>query len=529
MSEIIIILEFAWTILVRVSLCAAIVFPIAWLVCYFAQKLPRQVHCWIWRLAYLKVIAASVSIAPIVLPILPASYFDIAEPVANSQVVATGNIHSGDQSPIIPFQRTVQSVSWQHLVVVVWLVGFVFFLLRFCQQVTISRNILTRGVECDCNRVLEIYRKSAEAISVFGPPRVLQSDDIDRPALIGVINPAVVVPSGFTDRIDAEELSLVFRHELAHLKRKDLLWNFIPQIVNLALYFHPLAWVANRRWAMAMESACDELVLQIPDTNTRNYASTLIRVAELISLDRQVDYCTLSVVSSFRTLRERILTMHCQTQLSRSGFIAVCCCVLLVAIVSIVPWKLESQKPNARFVNGDFEADDLSAWEITAGPNAKFKYDRVTKFDIDYQGPREESRVFALSVGQISNEPGVYRYVDICQSVRLTASQQYEIGFDWAVQNFFFLDNHDGGVFEVIVDDRVLTSIDSKSIYAKNIEMGMLRANFTADQDGLHRIGARIGRRYPIPLMNDPSPTQLQYVDNFYVRPINDQHRKSAE
>ena len=51
-------------------------------------------------------------------------------------------------------------------------------------------------------------------------------------------------------------------HELAHLKRHDLAWNWLPTVVGWLFFFHPLVWFMTRRWSEAQEAACDELLIQ---------------------------------------------------------------------------------------------------------------------------------------------------------------------------------------------------------------------------------------------------------------------------
>lgn len=513
------IIESVWTVLGRASLYAAIVFPVAWIACQFLNRVPRRIHCWIWRLAYLKVIVASVWIVPIAVPILPASNINTVSSVETAQMSTQESSLVGTQTGVSQEELAPYVFRWTHLLVVVWLFGFAIFVSRLVREWIYSLRVRRSGVPSTSTRLTKLYRMAATAMGVVRTPRLLETDKIDAPALVGVFHPAVVVPAGLADRIHADELSLVLRHEMGHLKRSDLLWNLLARVVHLVLFFHPMTWLASRRWRLAQEAACDELVLQSPDAHSTIYANALIRVAELMRHDPGERFSMVGVVSSFRSLRERIVAMQSVADWSRSGFAAAACGVLLIALVGIIPWKLVAQKPEIGFVNGDFESGDTTGWTVSSGTNAEFKYEGVTPFDIRGINTGEESKAFSLSVGQISHESDVYRHADITQDMFFELGQQYEISFDWAVQNFFYIDNFDGGTFELIVDGKPLASFDTQNIFTESIERGTLSASFTPSRSGRHSVGARVKRRFPIPFPKFDDPVLLQYVDNFRIQP----------
>ena len=518
MNELTQLIELIWATLVRASVYATIAFPIAWIACFFLRRFPRRLHCWIWRIAYAKVVVASVCFYQIEIPILPATN---SASVLIAEQMETSNL-SNNENPR-PANESVQSTPVTHSFHIIHLATFAWFIAMVCLQFRFLRKwsetirIRRDAEQCNSGHVYERYLQSAQALDCQNPPPLLLSRSIDVPALVGFISPAVVIPHGFPYKVHASELGMVFRHELGHFKRNDLAWNLLPWIVNCFLYFHPLNWLANRRWSACQEAACDELVLQSPDTDSKSYAGTLIRVAELMRHRQNIQFSTIGAVSSFSALRERILAMQHVSRMSRSNVAMAAVGLLTIAAVAIIPWRPVPHSTHPIFINGGFETGDTSGWTITPGPNATFAFDNVQSFDIDDDGPRGLSNAFALSVGQSSYEKDVYRHVDITQNLYLESGQGYELSFDWAVKNFYSIDNFDGGVFELIVDGRVLSSFDTKNVFTKSTETGSLSSTYTAARTGLHSIGVRIARRFPVPFPNASKPIQLQYVDNFLI------------
>ena len=68
------------------------------------------------------------------------------------------------------------------------------------------------------------------------------------------------------------------RHELAHLRRGDLLKSILVRLLMLPHWFNPLAWLAVRRFDEAAEWACDEAAKGADFEGCRAYAAALLQL-----------------------------------------------------------------------------------------------------------------------------------------------------------------------------------------------------------------------------------------------------------
>ena len=93
------------------------------------------------------------------------------------------------------------------------------------------------------------------------PPGVLRSPFLSSPCLDGVRRPAILLPED-----QAEDLREVFVHELAHLLRRDGLWNLLRRSAAAAFWFQPLLWVLSRRLETVAEEVCDDFVVHFGAT-----------------------------------------------------------------------------------------------------------------------------------------------------------------------------------------------------------------------------------------------------------------------
>jgi beta-lactamase regulating signal transducer with metallopeptidase domain len=80
------------------------------------------------------------------------------------------------------------------------------------------------------------------------------------PLTLGVFQPVVLIPADARDW-NLERRRVVILHELAHIRRYDVLTQICAQVVCAMYWYHPLVWIAARRMRFERETACDDLVL----------------------------------------------------------------------------------------------------------------------------------------------------------------------------------------------------------------------------------------------------------------------------
>lgn len=97
------------------------------------------------------------------------------------------------------------------------------------------------------------------------------------PALVGLLQPRIVLPSDFEQRYSPGEQALVLAHERSHLRHGDAWANAAAAFALCLLWFHPLAWWAIGRFRFDQELACDARVLDAAPQSRRAYADALLK------------------------------------------------------------------------------------------------------------------------------------------------------------------------------------------------------------------------------------------------------------
>jgi hypothetical protein len=90
----------------------------------------------------------------------------------------------------------------------------------------------------------------------------LNFDNSSGPLILGVLHPKVFLPRTIGETWSVDEIRPILAHEMVHVKRRDVLLNWIQIIVQTLYFFHPLVWLANWRTRHFREESCDDIAIR---------------------------------------------------------------------------------------------------------------------------------------------------------------------------------------------------------------------------------------------------------------------------
>jgi bla regulator protein blaR1 len=70
----------------------------------------------------------------------------------------------------------------------------------------------------------------------------------------------------------------VLLHELAHIRRRDLVWSWIGEIARIVYFYHPVVHWINYQARLERELACDQLAMAVSGRGPEEYAAMLVQV-----------------------------------------------------------------------------------------------------------------------------------------------------------------------------------------------------------------------------------------------------------
>ena len=280
---------------------------------------------------------------------------EIASPAPSVSVDAAGVTETStgfglDAAPVVS-----SDVSWLRdpavVLIVAWLVGALWMFGRLVVGVANVRRMVRESVPAvgaEWDALVESARRSIGARS---PARLLISPRAAMPFTSGLARPVIVLPVSAEDWTPDRRRS-VLAHELAHVRRRDLLTNAVVQLACVVYWFHPLVRLAARRVRIEAERSCDALVVAA-GTRASDYAGDLLEIARTMRSSATAAVA-LAVArrSDFEGRLLAILAPDCGRNLltaARAALIALSFAAPAVAIGAAVP--ATRGEPNAGAVS----------------------------------------------------------------------------------------------------------------------------------------------------------------------------------
>jgi TonB family protein len=204
-----------------------------------------------------------------------------------------------------------------------WAAGFVLVVAGSTAQWRRIAAVVRRGAPCE--------RRFSDA----GRPRVLCTNELIEPCIVGVLRPVLLLPQNLAERLPYAQLRAVLAHELCHWRRRDNLTFAIHMLVQAVFWFHPLVWWIGTRLVEERERACDEAVVRLGH-DRETYAEGILSVCELYAASSL--RCVAGV--SGADLKERIIHIMRSQPMStlnvarKLALLAAALCALLVPIAA---------------------------------------------------------------------------------------------------------------------------------------------------------------------------------------------------
>lgn len=114
---------------------------------------------------------------------------------------------------------------------------------------------------------------------VSGQTKLFMSSYLDTPFTLGLISPKVIIPRRLID-MDETDLRYVIKHELVHIKNKDLVYKSLGLLVMAIHWFNPVCILLLNELSNMAEICCDKQVVGGEDECVvKRYGLLLIELA----------------------------------------------------------------------------------------------------------------------------------------------------------------------------------------------------------------------------------------------------------
>lgn len=177
------------------------------------------------------------------------------------------------------------------------------------------------------------------------PPVCLAASD-PVPFLHGWLHPCLILPAE-AGTWPEQRLVMVLAHEMAHIRRRDHLWQPVLLLFRLLYWWHPFARLALAQTLRERESACDDIVLS-GNVNAGDYAQLLVETATASRFCRPLPPIALAMASASQItgrVRKILGTNRRRVAPSRLLFVLVPG-VALVLLAPVTVMELHAEEKN---------------------------------------------------------------------------------------------------------------------------------------------------------------------------------------
>ena len=147
----------------------------------------------------------------------------------------------------------------------------------------VVRRIVNRARPLDSEDWLTPLWEVSDRLALDEAPRLLRSEDAKMPFACGLFTPTIVLPAE-CDVWSLDRRRAVLLHELAHVRRHDLVGHTMGRLACAVYWFHPLVWTAAKQLRSESERACDDLALSCGARAT-DYAEHLLDIVTSVRRD----------------------------------------------------------------------------------------------------------------------------------------------------------------------------------------------------------------------------------------------------
>lgn len=303
--------DLLWAILWQSTLMALAVAAI----CFLIRRSSPAVRYWLWQIVAIKLLlmpfwtfaltktAAENSPVPDLATdtawiLVDSSEAELAlsqEPTAIAPEPGTASL------PVAPAwwqSLGLNQISLATWLMILWAVAVVCQFGRLLYHQRRLRRLLQSSLANKVDpRCVELSREIAARLGLRATPGVRFTELDGSPFVCGIRAPLLVMPRALFDRLDGAQLRQVLLHELAHIKRRDLLWGWIPEIARVMYFFHPIAHWVCARIRLERELACDQAAMTVGQHTPADYAATLVQVVSHVSQPSVLEAATVGRAS----------------------------------------------------------------------------------------------------------------------------------------------------------------------------------------------------------------------------------------
>jgi beta-lactamase regulating signal transducer with metallopeptidase domain len=190
------------------------------------------------------------------------TYWWLGQPAQATQIRNVGEWSAPQVADAVA--HSAVSDSWQQAtlwIVMAWFAGATACSLRLLMGFFSATALRRSGHAPALTEWQQTLDRLIERMRVARPVRLLATDRVDSPSVVGWLRPVILVPAAVLCGLTPGQVEALLAHELAHVRRHDYLVNILQGIAESLLFYHPAVWWISSQIRAEREHCCDDLAV----------------------------------------------------------------------------------------------------------------------------------------------------------------------------------------------------------------------------------------------------------------------------
>lgn len=208
------------------------------------------------------------------------------------------------KATLLTFYTPIGRFKLIHYILVVWIIGALFFSLRFIILRIRFNKMVNQAALISCpykreiNKVLKEFNAHTMRIAIL-PASI-------SPAISGLVKPIFIFPDVNFCKTD---LHFIIQHELMHYKRHDLLLKTLMDFCVCIMWWNPFLYLCRQKFLLSLEISNDISIMKdCHKTDYINYAMCLLNISKLLGTDF-CQYNALPFINRKSELKQRVISL----------------------------------------------------------------------------------------------------------------------------------------------------------------------------------------------------------------------------
>ena len=200
---------------------------------------------------------------------------------------------------------TISSLSMWKIMIIIWILGIIIFLVvHLVRHYRFMRTVNRWGQKITEPTILHLFEKVKYEMNITKEIALKESCCISSPMLVGFSKNTIWLPN---NAYSEEELNMILKHELVHLKRKDLWYKAFVLMISSIHWYNPLFYLFVKELDNLCEHACDDEVIKNTDIQVRKtYSQTILHTEKF---KRKKSVFSTNFLGSTQILKKRIFSI----------------------------------------------------------------------------------------------------------------------------------------------------------------------------------------------------------------------------